>query len=191
MKVQETELPGVLIVEPDRFGDTRGFFQEIWHQGRYEEAGITGPFVQDNMSLSAHGVLRGLHFQNPNAQGKLVYVLQGEAFDVAVDIRIGSPTFGRWTGVMLSGDAGRQFYVPPGYAHGFCVTSETALFAYKCSDFYNAETEGAIRWDDPAIGIDWPIPNPVVSNKDADAPLLADFDSARLPVFGDEDGGGE
>ena len=184
MKVIETELPGVLIVEPDRFGDARGFFQEIWHEGRYGEAGIPGPFVQDNMSLSAQGVLRGLHYQNPHAQGKLVYVLQGEAFDVAVDVRLGSPTFGKWTGVTLSGDAGRQFYIPPGFAHGFCVTGESALFAYKCTDFYNPETEGAIRWNDPAIGIDWPVSDPTVSGKDADAPLLADVDRARLPVHG-------
>jgi len=184
MKIIETELPGVLIVEPDRFGDARGFFQEIWHEGRYGEAGIPGPFVQDNMSLSAQGVLRGLHYQNPHAQGKLVYVLQGEAFDVAVDVRVGSPTFGKWTGVTLSGDSGRQFYIPPGFAHGFCVTGESALFAYKCTDFYNPETEGAIRWNDPAIGIDWPVSDPTVSGKDADAPLLADVDRARLPVHG-------
>ncbi len=186
MKVIETELPGVLIVEPDRFGDVRGFFQEIWHEGRYEEAGMPGSFVQDNLSLSAHGVLRGLHFQNPNGQGKLVYVLQGEAFDVAVDVRVGSPTFGKWAGVMLSGDTGQQFYIPPGFAHGFCVTGETALFAYKCTDFYNPKTEGAIRWDDPAIGIDWPVSDPTVSDKDAAAPLLADIDSAKLPVYGGE-----
>lgn len=184
MNVLKTELPGVLIVEADRFGDARGFFQEIWHESRYREAGIPGPFVQDNMSLSAHGVLRGLHFQNPNGQGKLVYVLQGEVFDVAVDIRAGSPTFGKWTGVMLSADNGRQFYVPSGYAHGFCVTSETALFAYKCTDFYNPRAEGAIRWDDPAIGIDWPVSNPVVSAKDAEAPLLAEIDLSKLPAFG-------
>ena len=184
MKVSETELPGVLIVEPDRFGDARGFFQEIWHEGRYRDAGIPGPFVQDNLSLSSHGVLRGLHFQNPNGQGKLVYVLQGEVFDVAVDVRAGSPTFGKWTGAMLSGDNGRQLYIPPGFAHGFCVTGETALFAYKCTDFYNAKTEGAIRWDDPAIGIDWPLSEPLVSPKDSEAPLLADIDPARLPVHG-------
>lgn len=184
MKVVETELPGVLIVEPDRFGDARGFFQEIWHEGRYGEAGIPGPFVQDNMSLSAQGVLRGLHYQNPHAQGKLVYVLQGEAFDVAVDVRVGSPTFGKWTGVTLSGDTGRQFYIPPGFAHGFCVTGETALFAYKCTDFYNPRTEGSVRWDDPAIGIDWPVSSPLVSAKDADAPLLADVDPSRLPTHG-------
>jgi dTDP-4-dehydrorhamnose 3,5-epimerase len=185
MKVLETELPGVLIVEPDRFGDSRGFFQEIWHESRYREAGIPGPFVQDNMSLSARGVLRGLHFQHPSGQGKLVYVLQGEVFDVAVDVRIGSPTFGKWVGYGLSADNGQQFYIPPGFAHGFCVTSESALFAYKCTNFYNPRTEGAVCWDDPAIGIDWPVTNPLVSAKDAEAPLLADIDPAKLPAFGD------
>jgi dTDP-4-dehydrorhamnose 3,5-epimerase len=185
MKVVETELPGVLIVEPDRFGDERGFFQEIWHELRYRDAGITGPFVQDNLSLSRHGVLRGLHFQHPNAQGKLVYVLKGEVFDVAVDIRIGSPTFGKWIGATLSGDNGRQFYIPAGFAHGFCVTGEYALFAYKCTDFYNPQTEGTVRWDDPAIGIDWPVAAPVVSGKDNAASALADLNSARLPAFGD------
>jgi dTDP-4-dehydrorhamnose 3,5-epimerase len=184
MKVQQTELPGVLIVEPDRFGDARGFFQEIWHEKRYSEAGVPGPFVQDNMSLSAHGVLRGLHFQNPNGQGKLVYVLQGEVFDVAVDIRAGSPTFGRWMGAMLSADNGLQLYIPPGFAHGFCVTSPSALFAYKCTDFYNPRTEGTIRWDDPAIGIDWPVADPGVSAKDAGAPLLAEIDPVNLPALG-------
>lgn len=183
MNVQKTELPGVLIVEPDRFGDSRGFFQEIWHEKRYREAGIPGPFVQDNISFSAHSVLRGLHFQNPNGQGKLVYVLQGEVFDVAVDIRTGSPTFGKWVGYRLSADNGKQFYIPPGFAHGFCVTSESALFAYKCTDFYNRQTEGTVRWDDPAIAIDWPIATPLVSAKDTEAPLLADIDPARLPSF--------
>jgi dTDP-4-dehydrorhamnose 3,5-epimerase len=125
-----------------------------------------------------------LHFQNPNGQGKLVYVLQGEVFDVAVDIRAGSPTFGKWVGYSLSADNGRQFYVPSGFAHGFCVTSESALFAYKCTDFYNHRTEGAVRWDDPAIGIDWPIADPAVSAKDGEAPLLAEVDPAKLPVFG-------
>ena len=183
MKVVETELPGVLIVEPDRFGDDRGFFQEIWHARRYVDAGIPGDFVQDNLSLSRHGVLRGLHFQNPNGQGKLVYVLQGEVFDVAVDIRDGSPSFGAWTGATLSADNGRQLYIPAGFAHGFCVTGETALFAYKCTDFYDSESEGTIRWDDPQIGIDWPVSDPLVSGKDAVAPLLSTIDRTRLPRY--------
>lgn len=187
MRVLETELPGVLIVEPDRFGDDRGYFQETWHASRYADAGIPGPFVQDNLSLSHHGVLRGLHFQNPNGQGKLVYVLAGEVFDVAVDIRVGSPGFGKWTGAILAADSGRQFYIPPGFAHGFCVTGETALFVYKCTGFYDRESEGTIRWDDPQIGIDWPVSAPLVSEKDAGAPLLSMMDGAKLPRFG---GGG-
>lgn len=186
MKVVETDLPGVLILEPDRFGDERGFFQETWHHRRYADAGIPGPFVQDNLSLSAKGVLRGLHFQNPDAQGKLVYVLQGEVFDVAVDIRAGSPTFGKWTGTTLSAKNARQFYVPAGFAHGFCVTADRALFAYKCTDFYNPEAEVAIRWDDPEIGIEWPVAEPVVSKKDAAAPLLSELDRAKLPTHGEE-----
>jgi len=183
MKVLETELPGVLIVEPDRFGDDRGFFQETWHARRYEDARIPGPFVQDNVSLSQCGVLRGLHFQNPNAQGKLVYVLVGEVFDVAVDIRVGSPDFGRWTGTTLSAGSGRQLYIPAGFAHGFCVTGETALFVYKCTAFYDRESESTIRWDDPEIGIDWPISEPVVSDKDAAAPLLSTIEAAKLPRY--------
>lgn len=187
MKVVETELPGVLIVEPDRFGDDRGYFQETWHARRYAEAGIPGPFVQDNLSLSRHGVLRGLHFQNPNGQGKLVYVLQGEVFDVAVDIRVGSPTFGKWAGATLSADNGRQLYIPPGFAHGFCVTGDAALFVYKCTEFYDRDSEGTVRWDDPEIGIDWPLPDPVTSEKDKAAPFLSAIDRARLPVW---EGGG-
>ena len=183
MKVTETKLPGVLLVEPDRFGDDRGFFQEIWHARRYEDAGIPGGFVQDNLSLSRHGVLRGLHFQNPHGQGKLVYVLQGEVFDVVADIRVGSPSFGKWVGATLSADNGRQLYVPAGFAHGFCVTGETALFAYKCTDFYNRESEGTIRWDDPQIAIAWPVSRPVVSDKDANAPFLSTIDRAWLPLY--------
>jgi dTDP-4-dehydrorhamnose 3,5-epimerase len=184
MKVSETDLPGVLVVEPDRFGDARGFFQETFHAGRYEAAGIPGGFVQDNLSLSGRGVLRGLHFQNPNGQGKLIYVLEGEVFDVAVDVRVGSPGFGKWTAATLSADDGRQLYIPAGFAHGFCVTGETALFAYKCTDFYNREAEATIRWDDPRIGIDWPVSDPLVSDKDAAAPFLSDIDPARLPQYG-------
>ncbi|UCH73186.1 MAG: dTDP-4-dehydrorhamnose 3,5-epimerase [Rhodospirillales bacterium] len=185
MRVLETELPGVLIVEPDRFGDARGFFQETWHARRYEDAGLPGAFVQDNLSSSGRGVLRGLHFQHPNGQGKLVYVLAGEVFDVAVDIRVGSPHFGKWTGLILSADTGRQLYIPAGFAHGFCVTSEIALFAYKCTNFYDRDSEGTIRWDDPEIAIDWPMTEPVVSEKDRGASLLAQFDIARLPRYED------
>jgi dTDP-4-dehydrorhamnose 3,5-epimerase len=183
VKVIETELPGVLIVEPDVFGDARGFFMENWNGARYEEQGIPDHFVQDNLSFSAHGVLRGLHFQNPRAQGKLVSVLQGEVFDVAVDIRVGSPTFGRWTGVTLSADNKRQFWVPPDFAHGFVVTGENALFSYKCTDYYAPEYDGSILWNDPEIGIEWPVESPSLSNKDSGAPPLDDMPDDRLPRY--------
>ncbi|MDH3229149.1 MAG: dTDP-4-dehydrorhamnose 3,5-epimerase [Alphaproteobacteria bacterium] len=185
MKVAKTELPGVLLIEPDRFGDDRGFFQETWHARRYEDAGIRDEFVQDNISLSRHGVLRGMHFQNPHGQAKLVYILQGEVFDVAVDVRAGSPDFGKWTGATLSADNGRQLYIPAGFAHGFCVTGETALFAYKCTDFYDRESELTIRWDDPQIGVAWPISHPTISEKDAVAPFLSAMDRALLPHYED------
>jgi dTDP-4-dehydrorhamnose 3,5-epimerase len=180
VKIIETPLAGLLILEPKIFGDERGFFLETWSQQRYQEAGITAHFVQDNLSFSRHGVLRGLHFQNPQAQGKLVYVLQGEVFDVAVDIRRGSPTFGQWHSIILSGENKRQFWVPAGFAHGFCVTSETAMFAYKCTELYAPQHEKAIRWDDPGLAIDWPIHTPQVSDKDRVAPLLRDIAPANL-----------
>lgn len=183
MKVLETPLAGVLILEPKVFGDERGFFMETWSRQRYREAGIDADFVQDNLSSSSHGVLRGLHFQNPRAQGKLVHVLAGEVFDVAVDLRQGSPTFGRWHGVVLSGANKRQYWVPPGFAHGFCVTSESALFAYKCTELYAPQHEKSIRWDDPALAIDWPVATPQVSDKDRLAPLLADIDPGDLFLF--------
>jgi len=183
MKVVETPLPGVLILEPKVFGDERGFFMETWSRERYGKAGIDVDFVQDNLSSSRRGVLRGLHFQNPLAQGKLVHVLAGEVFDVAVDLRRGSPTFGQWHGVILSGENKRQYWVPPGFAHGFCVTSESALFAYKCTELYAPEHEKSIRWDDPALAIDWPVADPQVSEKDRMAPLLADMDPGALFSF--------
>ena len=183
MKVTETSLPGVLLVEPDVHGDSRGFFMEAWNEQRYRELGIDASFVQSNVSRSAQGVLRGLHFQNPNPQGKLVQVLDGEVFDVAVDIRRGSPTFGRWCGITLSADNLRQLYVPPGFAHGFCVTSATAIFAYKCTDVYNPAAEGSIRWDDEEIGIDWPSMDILLSEKDRQAPALKDIPRDRLPSF--------
>jgi dTDP-4-dehydrorhamnose 3,5-epimerase len=185
MNVIQTDLPGVLIIEPRVFGDARGFFMETWQQQRYAEAGIPERFVQDNLSFSRQGILRGLHYQHPQAQGKLVYVLQGEVYDVAVDIRVGSPHFGRWAGVTLSADNKRQFYVPPGFAHGFCVTSEMALFAYKCTEFYNPALEGSVRWDDPELGINWPSPEPLLSDKDREAPLLKDVPRDRLPQWPD------
>ena len=183
MNVVPTELPGVMIVEPKVFGDARGFFMETFQRARYEAAGIPGHFVQDNVSSSRRGVLRGLHFQNPYQQGKLVYVLHGEVFDVAVDVRRGSPTFGRWVGVTLSAENKRQFYVPPGYAHGFCVTSDMALFAYKCTDLYHPETERTVRWNDPEIGIDWPVAQPAVSDRDRAAPLLCELPTLQLPAM--------
>lgn len=183
MKVEHTALPGVLILEPRVFGDARGFFMETWNRRRYTEAGLPGEFVQDNVSYSRHGVLRGLHYQHPHAQGKLVHVLEGEVFDVAVDVRVGSPTFGRWTGAVLSAQNRRQLWIPPGFAHGFCVTGETALFCYKCTELYAPEHEGSILWNDPAIGIAWPLEHPTLSAKDAAAPPLAAVSPARLPTL--------
>ena len=183
MNVIETELPGVLIVEPKVFGDERGFFMETWHAERYEEAGLPKDFVQDNLSFSQRGILRGLHFQNPDQQGKLVYVLQGEVYDVAVDIRVGSPTFGEWTAVTLSSENKRQVYVPEGFAHGFLVTSDMALFAYKCTAKYNAKAETSVLWNDPKIAIEWPIDAPVLSEKDRVASPLAELPPERLPYY--------
>jgi len=184
MEVFETELPGVLILEPKVFGDARGFFLETWNQARYEQAGIPGHFVQDNLSFSGKGTLRGLHFQNPNAQGKLVQVIQGEVYDVAVDIRQGSPTFGKWVGITLSAENRRQVFVPAGFAHGFCVISDSALFSYKCTDIYNPKAEVSIIWNDPDIGIDWPVTEPELSEKDRKAPRLSQLPEDRLPSYG-------
>jgi dTDP-4-dehydrorhamnose 3,5-epimerase len=180
MRVYPTDLPGVLLIEPRVVKDERGFFLETWHAARYHEAGIDLPFVQDNASRSTRGVLRGLHAQNPQAQGKLVGVLDGEVFDVAVDLRLGSPTFGKWFGAYLSAEAGRQMWIPPGFAHGFVVTSDSALFTYKCTAPYAPEAELAIRWDDPQIGIEWPLADPVLSPRDAAAPFLRDVPQPRL-----------
>lgn len=180
MNVIETNLPGVIIIEPKVFGDARGYFFETWQQARYEAIGIKEKFVQDNVSYSARGVLRGLHYQKPNTQGKLVSVLQGEVFDVAVDIRVGSPNFGQWTGVFLSGENHRQLWVPPGFAHGFCVTSETAFFSYKCTDVYTPQAEGGIIWNDPDIGIEWPLVNVVLSEKDKVYTKLKDMTADKL-----------
>lgn len=181
MNIIPTELPGVTILEPKVFGDSRGYFLETWNRDRYLAAGLPGSFAQDNVSLSRHGVLRGLHFQNPYQQGKLVYVLEGEVFDVAVDVRSGSATFACWVGVTLSSQNKRQLYVPAGYAHGFCVTSETAVFAYKCTEVYHPETERTIRWNDPEIAIEWPVRNPTVSERDNRAPLLSELPAMFFP----------
>ncbi|MBS1213639.1 MAG: dTDP-4-dehydrorhamnose 3,5-epimerase [Proteobacteria bacterium] len=184
MKIHETRLPGVLLIEPAVFGDHRGYFKECWNRKTYAEHGLTFDFVQDNLSFSRRGILRGLHFQNPNPQGKLVQALQGEVYDVAVDIRRGSPTFGQWFGAVLSAENHLQLYVPEGFAHGFCVLSETVLFAYKCTDYYNPQAEYSLRFDDPDIGIEWPLKEqPTLSAKDQDARLLRDFPETLLPVF--------
>jgi len=183
MIIETTPLTGLLLVKPDVFGDERGFFQETWNLRRYTEAGLDRHFVQDNLSLSRKGILRGLHFQNPGPQGKLVYVLQGEVFDVAVDVRADSPTFGQWYGVTLSAENHHQLFVPEGFAHGFCVTSETALFAYKCTDFYNPKAEFSLLWNDPDIGIDWPIKNPELSEKDKNGQPLSEFSRDSLAVW--------
>lgn len=181
MNVIETALPGVLIVEPRVFGDARGFFFESFHAERYRAAGIACDFVQDNVSRSTRGVLRGLHFQNPRPQAKLVQVLEGAVFDVAVDVRKGSPTFGRHVAVELSAENHRQLFVPAGFAHGFCVTSEHALFAYKCSDVYSPVDEHGVLWSDPDLGIPWPIESPSLSAKDAVYPRLRELDESILP----------
>lgn len=184
MKVESTSLPGVLLIEPKVFGDHRGYFFESWNRKNFEEQGIRLDFVQDNLSFSRQGILRGLHFQKPNSQGKLVQVLQGEVFDVAVDIRLGSPHFGQWFGVHLSAENHKQLYVPEGFAHGFCVLSDAALFSYKCTDTYNPKAEYSLRYDDPDIGIRWPIEAaPTLSAKDADALCLKDFPTELLPEY--------
>lgn len=183
MKISETEIPGVLIFEPKVFEDDRGFFLETWRKDKYAEAGVKEDFVQDNVSFSMRGTLRGLHFQNPHGQGKLVQVLTGQVFDVAVDIRVGSPSFGKWVGIELSGEDHRQIYIPPGFAHGFCVMSEKALFSYKCTDYYTAECDSGIIWNDPDIGIEWPIADPVLSNKDAKNPRLSQVTEKNLPTY--------
>jgi dTDP-4-dehydrorhamnose 3,5-epimerase len=184
MKVIETEIPGVLVLEPKVFGDERGFFMETYRTNGYAELGIPGPFVQDNLSYSRRGVLRGLHVQHPHAQGKLVQVMDGEVFDVAVDIRRGSPTFGRWVGATLSGENRRQLWIPPGFAHGFLVTADSALFIYKNTDYYSPETELSLRWDDPDIGIDWPLEGtPELSAKDLAAACLKEITPERLPDY--------
>ncbi len=181
MKTIKTKLDGALVFEPKTFADDRGFFMETWNYQRYKEAGLDVKFIQSNLSKSAQGVLRGLHFQNPNPQGKLVQILTGEVFDVAVDIRAGSKTFGQWHAEILTGDNHKQFYIPEGFAHGFCVLSETAIFSYMCTNLYDAEADTSIAWNDPKIDIDWPIKNPVLSDKDNNALTLDTINHNRLP----------
>jgi dTDP-4-dehydrorhamnose 3,5-epimerase len=177
-----TDLPGVVLIEPDVFKDARGFFLETYHEKKYLAGGVSGPFVQDNHSFSARGTLRGLHAQLRKPQGKLVRAVEGEMFDVAVDIRRGSPTFGRWVGFVLSGENFRQLWIPPGFAHGFCVVSERVHVEYKCTDFYDREDELTVAWNDPAIGIGWPILEPTLSARDSAAQPLAAH-GERLPRY--------
>ncbi len=182
MRVLPTELPGVLIIEPDVHHDGRGFFVETYHADRYRQHGITGPFVQDNHSQSVAGTVRGLHLQLRRPQGKLIRVIEGEVFDVAVDVRRGSSAFGRWVGVTLSADSFRQCYIPPGFAHGFCVISPIAQLEYKCTDVYDPADEIGIAWNDPALGIQWPVMTPILSTRDSRHPTLAQVGN-QLPVY--------
>lgn len=183
MKVIKTAMPGCVVIEPAVFGDERGFFFETWNAERFAAMGLPGNFVQSNVSCSSKGVLRGLHYQWPRPQGKLVTVLEGEVYDVAVDIRRGSPTFGRWEAVILSGENKRQFWIPEGFAHGFAVLSERALFSYLCTDIYVKEVDSGIRWNDPALAVDWPISAPILSAKDETTPFLKDIAEDCLPVY--------
>ena len=183
MKVTPTELPGVALIEPRTFGDARGFFLETWNQPRYAELGLPATMVQDNLSWSRRGVLRGLHFQQPAPQAKLVYVLAGQIFDVVADVRVGSPHFGRWVGYELSLDNRRQLFVPAGFAHGFCVLSASALVAYKCDELYRPECEVGVAWNDPRLSVCWPIANPILSAKDASLRCLDDLAADSLPRY--------
>ncbi|MBT3199919.1 MAG: dTDP-4-dehydrorhamnose 3,5-epimerase [Phycisphaerales bacterium] len=185
MKRIDTDLPGVCLLEPDVFGDQRGFFMETYNQRVFEQIGITQTFVQDNQSRSRRGVLRGLHYQLNQPQAKLVRVTLGEVYDIAVDLRRGSETFGKWTGVTLTAENKQMFFIPEGFAHGFCVISETAEFAYKCSDFYAPEEERGIIWNDPQLAIPWPLDGaePILSPKDAAYGILADMNENDLPIL--------
>ena len=184
MNVVETKLKDVLIIEPAVFEDARGFFMETYHQRRYQQAGVSATFVQDNLSRSVRHTLRGLHFQRKQPQAKLVQVLAGAVFDVAVDVRPDSITFGQWVGINLSADNRRQLFIPEGFAHGFCVLSDWALFSYKCSALYAPEDEGGILWSDPGIGIDWPVTRPIITGKDTAFACLADLGRSQLPQMG-------
>lgn len=183
MKILETELPGCLVVEPHVFADERGYFYESFNLPKLAQSGIRPHFVQGNVSSSRKGVLRGLHYQWPNPQGKYVSVIEGEVWDVAVDIRRGSPTFGRWTAVVLNGDNKRHLWIPEGFAHGFVVLSDHAVFTYLCTAAYDASADASIRWDDPELAIDWPLADVSLSAKDSAAPRLSEVDPDRLPLF--------
>jgi dTDP-4-dehydrorhamnose 3,5-epimerase len=182
VNVARLAIPDVLLIEPDVFTDHRGQFVELWQDARYRELGIGGPFVQDNVSQSRRGVLRGLHYQWPSAQGKLVTVLHGTVYDVAVDLRCDSPTYGKWIGQELSAESGRQLWIPTGLAHGFLALTDLAVFQYKATKPYTPGDEVTIRWDDPQLGIQWPIAEPVLGKRDATAPTLAEVPRERLPT---------
>lgn len=182
MRVVPTGLPGVVVIEPVVHRDGRGFFVETYHADRYRALGIAGPFVQDNHSRSTAGTLRGLHLQLKRPQGKLIRVIEGEIFDVAVDVRRGSPSFGRWVGVTLTAEGFKQVYVPPGFAHGFCTVSEVAQVEYKCTDLYDPASEIGIAWNDPALGITWPVRDPFLSARDSRHPMLSEL-TGILPTF--------
>lgn len=183
LKSTELSIPGVLVIEPVVFEDNRGFFLETFHKKKYAELGIDSLFVQDNHSRSRKSTLRGLHYQLERPQAKLIYAVTGKIFDVAVDIRLGSPTFGEWAGIIISGADRRQIYIPEGLAHGFCVLSEAADVIYKCTDIYYPPDEYGISWSDPAIGVDWPVKNPLLSEKDSENPRLDEIPQSRLPVY--------
>lgn len=183
MKIVETDLPGCLLIEPQVFGDERGWFYESFNADKLAQQGLEPKFVQGNVSSSLRGVLRGLHYQWPKPQGKYLSVIEGEIWDVAVDIRRGSPSFGRWTAAILSGENKRHFWIPEGFAHGFAVLSERATVAYLCTETYDRQADAAIRWNDARLAIDWPLGDPVLSDKDARAPFLEDVPEERLPVY--------
>lgn len=185
MEISCTRLKDVLLIEPKVYGDERGFFLETYRKTEFAEAGIDVDFVQDNLSFSKRGTLRGLHYQYPNGQAKLVQVLSGRIVDVALDIRWGSPTHGQWVAVELDAHGHKLLYLPPGYAHGFCVLSETALFAYKCSDYYAPDSEGGVAWDDPDLAISWPLSDPILSPRDRTWPRLKDIAHHCLPIYED------
>lgn len=183
LKFIETAMPGLIIIETETLKDSRGFFMETFHQKKYAEIGISKPFVQDNFSRSCKGTLRGLHYQLNHPQAKLVYVTTGEIYDVALDIRRGSPTFGKWVGVYLSSENGRQLFIPEGFAHGFCVLSESTDFVYKCTDLYHQGDDYGILWSDPALNIDWPVKEPLLSEKDRRMKPLRDMPPELLPLY--------
>ncbi|HEY6895196.1 MAG TPA: dTDP-4-dehydrorhamnose 3,5-epimerase [Rhodanobacteraceae bacterium] len=183
MRIIETSLPGCVVIEPAVHGDARGYFYESWNARTFADAGYGMTFVQTNVSRSARGVLRGLHYQWPNPQGKLVSVVEGEVYDVAVDIRVGSPTFGHWAAAILSAENKRHFWIPEGFAHGFAVLSENATFFYQCTALYDRAADAGIRWNDGRIAVDWPISQPVLSDKDQKTPFLDEIAREKLPTY--------